>query len=54
MFDTPVALTAKYIKEDYAGHGAQLAFPGVSTCVAVVAQFDNELVGWLACDHGHH
>ncbi len=46
MFDTPVALTAKFIKEDTAGHGAQLVFPGVSTCVAVVAQFDAELVGW--------
>jgi hypothetical protein len=46
MFDTPVALTAKFIKEDTAAHGTQLVFPGVSTCVAVVAQLDAELVGW--------
>lgn len=37
---------ATYIAEDTAGHGNDLGFPRVSTCVAVVVNLPTELVGW--------
>lgn len=39
-------VNARYIAEDTAAHGRVLAFPNVSTCVAVVVVLPDELVGW--------
>ncbi|MCW2039242.1 hypothetical protein VDF90_07630 [Xanthomonas campestris pv. raphani] len=39
-------LHAKYIAEETAAHGRVLAFPNVSSCVAVVVVLPDELVGW--------
>ncbi|OQP73880.1 hypothetical protein IA54_012760 [Xanthomonas phaseoli pv. syngonii LMG 9055] len=39
-------LNAKYIAEETAAHGRVLAFPNISSCVAVVVVLPNELVGW--------
>ncbi|MFC3550071.1 hypothetical protein ACFOLC_03490 [Lysobacter cavernae] len=41
-----MSLNATYITEDTAGRGAELGFPRVSTCVAVVIRLPTELVGW--------
>ncbi|WP_127166267.1 hypothetical protein [Xanthomonas euvesicatoria] len=39
-------VNAKYITEETAAHGRVLAFPNVSSCVAVVVVLPDELVGW--------
>lgn len=41
-----MAFQAKSMPEDTAAHGQVLAFPNVSTCVAVVVKLPGELVGW--------
>lgn len=45
MPPTPVQRTAQVIREDRAGRGQCLAFPQMSSCAAVIAVLDTDLVG---------